>query len=502
MKQYLDMLQHIKDNGVEKTDRTGTGTISVFGYQNRYNLQEGFPLVTTKKMFIKGMIYELLFFISGSTKLADLEESTQKWWSPWADLNGNLGPIYSHQMRNFGGTYDNIPQPIPKLDQVTALVTDDPSFYDNVNKEGLRYGILNIEGDQVEVQFENTGYIIKTRKDKLKSGGFKDHTSPSVKGVACLGVPSSEITEEMRSFLNIWRGMIARCYDPNKDTYKYYGGKGVHVSNRWLNFSNFYEDVRKIEGWDEEVPQELDKDILGNGFLYSLKTCKWVSKKENMEARGFREYTVEKEGVSYPFTNSSDFRREHGIKNQGNFNSMLRGARKKAEGFSLVEVKDTRKGVDQLKEVIHQIKTTPDSRRIVMSLWNSYDLPYQCLPCCHGSVIQFSVSEGKLSCHMYQRSADSFIGVPVNIASYALLTHMIAYHCDLEVGEFIHTFGDLHIYKNHVEQVDLQLTREPKPLPQLKLNYPKETPLEEVQFEDIEIVGYECHPAIKGEVSV
>lgn len=274
MKQYLDLLQHIKTNGTIKTDRTGTGTTSVFGYQMRFDLQEGFPMVTTKKLHLKSIIYELLWFIKGDTNIKYLQENGVKIWDAWADENGDLGPVYGHQWRN----------------------------------------------------------------------------------------------------------------------------------------------------WNSE-------------------------------------------------------------------------------------------GIDQLSEVIHTLKTNPDSRRMLISAWNPSVLPNTsisfaenvangkaALPPCH-AFFQFYVADGKLSCQLYQRSADVFLGVPFNIASYALLTMMMAQVTNLQYGEFIHTFGDVHIYNNHLEQINLQLTRKPKPLPTMKINSAV-TSIFDFTFDDFELVNYESHPHIKGEVSI
>lgn len=264
MKQYHDLLQHILDTGVEKTDRTGTGTISCFGYQMRFNLADGFPLVTTKKLHLKSIIYELLWFIQGDTNVKYLQEHGVKIWDEWAREDGSLGPVYGKQWRS-------------------------------------------------------------------------------------------------------WEGANGKTYD-------------------------------------------------------------------------------------------------------------------------------------QLMDVIHQLKNNPDSRRILISAWNVAELSDMALMPCH-SLFQFYVANGKLSCQLYQRSADVFLGVPFNIASYALLTMMLAQVCDLQLGEFVHTFGDVHIYKNHLEQVQLQLSRTPYPLPQMILN-PERKQIEDFVFEDFELVNYQFHPHIKGEVAV
>ena len=274
MKQYLDLIKHVNKNGVLKEDRTGTGTKSVFGYQMRFDLNEGFPMVTTKKLHLKSIIYELLWFLKGTTNIEYLKENGVKIWDAWANENGDLGPVYGHQWRN----------------------------------------------------------------------------------------------------------------------------------------------------WNSE-------------------------------------------------------------------------------------------GIDQITEVINTIKTNPDSRRMIVTAWNPSVLPdtsvsfsenvtngKAALPPCH-AFFQFYVTDGKLSCQLYQRSADIFLGVPFNIASYALLTMMMAQVCGLGYGDFIHTFGDAHIYSNHSEQIALQLSREPKPLPQMKIN-PKIKNIFDFNFEDFTLVNYNPHPHIKGVVSV
>lgn len=264
MKQYLDLLDNVLKNGKEKHDRTGTGTISVFGYQMRFDLAEGFPLLTTKKLHLRSIIHELLWFISGDTNIKYLKDNGVSIWDEWADKDGNLGPVYGYQ----------------------------------------------------------------------------------------------------------WRSWPAA-------------------------------DGRKI---------------------------------------------------------------------------------------------------DQLKEVIEEIKKNPDSRRLIVSAWNVGEIPKMALPPCH-ALFQFYVAGGKLSCQLYQRSCDIFIGVPFNIASYALLTLMIAQVTGLKPGEFIHTLGDAHIYLNHIEQVKLQLTREPFKLPEMKIN-PSVNDIFSFRFEDFALVNYVAHPHIKGAISV
>ncbi len=264
MQQYLQLMRHVRDHGVEKTDRTGTGTRSVFGYQMRFDLADGFPVVTTKKLHLRSIIHELLWFLKGDTNIEYLKQSGVSIWDEWADEDGNLGPVYGSQ----------------------------------------------------------------------------------------------------------WRS--------------------------WPTADGRY--------------------------------------------------------------------------------------------------------IDQITQLIEQIKTNPDSRRLIVSAWNVGELEHMALPPCH-AFFQFYVAEGRLSCQLYQRSADIFLGVPFNIASYALLLMMVAQVCDLKLGEFIHTLGDAHLYSNHLQQTDLQLSRDPFPLPEMRLN-PAVKNILDFKYEDFELLGYQCHDHIKAPVAV
>ena len=264
MQQYHDLLRHILEHGAQKEDRTGTGTISYFGYQMRFDLSEGFPLLTTKKLHVRSIIHELLWFLKGDTNIAYLKENGVSIWDEWADEQGDLGPVYGHQ----------------------------------------------------------------------------------------------------------WRSWPSKSGEP----------------------------------------------------------------------------------------------------------------------------------IDQIRELVETIKRNPDSRRLIVSAWNPSDIPNMALPPCH-CLFQFYVANGKLSCQLYQRSADTFLGVPFNIASYALLTLMIAQVCNLMPGEFIHSFGDVHVYTNHLDQVNLQLSRDFRPLPQMVLN-PNVTDLFAFQYEDFTLLNYDPHPPIKASVAI
>jgi thymidylate synthase len=300
MTQYLDLLQLVLDRGKFKSDRTGTGTYSVFGAQARFPLQKNFPLLTTKKLHLRSIIYELLWFLRGERNIRYLQENKVTIWDEWADRNGDLGPVYGKQWRN---------------------------------------------------------WVKNSRARKAPD------SSPSQPTLFDLG-ESGEETSVIPA--------------------------GPRV------------------------------------------------------------------------------RSKHGI--------------------------------DQIDQVIAQIKKNPDSRRLIVSAWNVADIDSMALPPCH-ALFQFYVSEGGLSCQLYQRSADIFLGVPFNIASYALLTLMVAQVCGLKPGDFVHTFGDLHLYANHLEQAKLQLTREPRPLPQMNLN-PAVKKIDGFKFEDFELTGYDPHPAIKAPIAV
>jgi thymidylate synthase len=302
MIQYLDLLRHVMEHGKFKADRTGTGTYSLFGAQARFPLQNSFPVLTTKKLHLRSIIYELLWFLRGETNVAYLQKNKVTIWDEWADkTTGELGPVYGKQWRHW------VKQSRPR--KTPRATSGQPSLFD----------------------------------------------------LGELG-----------------------------------NGRGVTPLGR------------------------------------RLRKSKW--------------------------------------------------------------------GVDQIAKVIEEIKRNPDSRRLIVSAWNVADIDQMALPPCH-TMFQFYVSEGELSCQLYQRSADIFLGVPFNIASYALLTLMVAQVCDLKPGEFVHTFGDLHLYSNHLEQAKLQLTREPRPLPQMKLN-PKVKNIDDFEFEDFELVGYDPHPPIKAPVAV
>jgi thymidylate synthase len=453
MRQYLDMLEYILVNGRFKGDRTGTGTQQVFGYQNRYNLGAGLPVVTTKSVHLKSVIHELLWFLSGSTNNNDLKDKGVSIWNSWGDENGYLGPIYSKSW---------------------------------------------------------------TRLEKISLTSLREFPRPTVildpKKVAGVGVNGDlRSTSSLHLMLYAtWNEMLHRCYDAGRHTYTNYGARGVFVDGRWHDFANFVEDASKLGNWlmKYAYPDEyfLDKDFFGTN-KYGPDTCIWLSRDENTlntrrakvfvctGPQGQVIHTMNLRGLclDYRLDESSVYKCARGEK-----------ASHKGWSFRAVELEgDIMPRVrlfNQMKEIVAQIRHAPNSRRIILDAWNATEVEDAALPPCH-SFVQFDVTDGELSLQLYQRSADAFLGVPFNIASYAILVNMICHVTGLKPGTFIHTFGDLHIYNNHREQVFEQLKREPRPLPSLRFARPVES-IFDFNMEDFIIEGYDPHPAISAPVAV
>jgi thymidylate synthase len=453
MRQYHELLRHLLDHGVRQdAERTGTGTLAALGYQMRFDLQQGFPLVTTKKIHWKSVVHELLWFIRGDTNNRLLEEQGVTIWREWARPDGSLGPIYGKQWRR----WEQVEMVAPRRFEPPAVQL----------KSGLVAGV---------------GHGTERRNE----------------------------SDWNRHLYSVWNEMLHRCYDTTRQHYSEYGGQGVFVAERWHDFNNFLSDAPRLpnallkRAYPDEY--ELDKDYYATN-QYGPETCLWLTRKEqNINTR--RAQVVEAQGpYTKPFwtMDVAGLCRDYGL-DESSVYKCLRGEKEQHKGWKFRSV--TVEGCvprlrifDQLKTVIAQLRHEPASRRIVLSAWNVGEVEHMALPPCH-CFVQFHTLGGRLSCHLYQRSGDAFLGVPFNIASYSLLTLMVAQVCGLQPGEFIHTIGDAHLYVNHIEQARLQLTREPLSLPTVRLN-PEVRSVFDFKFEDIELVNYQHHPPIKAAVAV
>lgn len=528
------------ENGIDSGDRTGTGTKSVFGRQVRFDLSQGFPMVTTKKTFWKGVVGELLWMLSGSTNTNDIPEFMRHWWTPWADEDGSLGPTYGQQFRNNESffwvkplLFQEEPDYDPKNTQNFTVNYDHPKPSDFLGKtiengSGGSFVVIDqIKQEEgrllFKIKFKNTGSEVVSKYGYIQNGKIKDPWAKTVFGVGMYG--NCDYSDPHYSELvDTWREMLRRCYFKKANSYKSYGLKGVHVEPRWRVFEFFQKDVKDIPNWHKKIKEpakySLDKDILFASNRYSKQTCIWASKEE--QSRSTSQNTpfmvTSPQGEDLIFMSLGELCKKHNL-NISAVHRCLTGMLKTHKGwgnFRYLEkdglVLRYRK-VDQLADVISEIKNNPNSRRLNIALWNAGRILDMKLPPCHGNLIQFYVRNGKLSCSMYQRSADLFIGVPVNIAFYSLLTHLVANECGLQVGEFVHTFGDLHLYNNHIDQAKILLERKPLELPKLTINL---KPGELMDFVDskcdkmswdeiketIKLTGYKSHGTLKGDVSV
>ena len=442
MKNYLKLANKILKEGNKRKDRTGTGTLSLFGEQLKFELDRGFPLMTTKKMYFKGIVGELLWFLRGEDNISFLQENDIHFWDAFANKETKaVGAMYGWEWIHYGAKPNMIKQPEPKL------------------KDGLEKTFLNIAN----------GKNVKNKEIK-----------------------------------KTWEGIINRCYNKSDISYKYYGGKGVYVSNEWLEYSQFEKDVKVLPGYEKKIKNNkryvIDKDIKGNGFCYSKENCLWVTDKENTQAMLTKEYVVEKNGKKYKFNNINEFCNKHKIDGK-NFIDLFTNKKNAFEryGFKLVSIKELKnEGINQIKNVIDEIKNNPYSRRHLVVAYNPAQIKEMSLPPCP-TMFQFYVKGKELSMHLYQRSADMFLGVPFDIAVYALLTHLIAIECKLKPKELIISYGDVHIYLDHIDQIKKQLKRRPYLSPDIKI---KKKNIFGYQFEDIKLINYNCHEKISGKISV
>ncbi|BEH88035.1 hypothetical protein [Klebsiella phage phiKp_21] len=517
MKQLLDLYDKILKEGVQSTDRTGVGTIKLIGQQMRFDLSKGFPAVTTKRLAWKAMVSELLWFIEGShdeRRLCEILHGTRdsEKKTIWSDncldrakndpnrFNGEIvGNMYGMNWRyqpSEPHSYQFIKRKSYIDDYVEKHVC--PEITSEFNGIKIHqsatcgeYEVVGKQNNNIVIRFLDTGsYKIVKRTSR----SIKDFFKPSIEGVGYLGgvIPD---TLTARKLYQIWKDMIIRVYNPRKNHVSY---KDVTVCKRWHNFMNFYNDSFSLWGFQEFVDSgyshQLDKDYYGSN-IYSPDTCIFISSSLNKTLNGggygFKIY-IYKDNIFYSIT---DLQKYRGLSRKAQLPKEL----------TILEDNEThvvrpKIYIDQLQRCIDLIKNDPDSRRIVITSWNSRDIENAALGMCH-PLVQWFVINGKLSCIFYMRSTDSFLGLPFNIASYALLTHMIAQITGLEVGELIYNGGDCHIYLNHIEQVKEQLQREPIELPKLWLD-PTITDIESFTMGSFKLLDYNPMPTIKAPMAV
>ena len=528
MKEYNDALKFILENGVKSEDRTGEGTLSYFGYQMRFDLSKGFPAVTTKKLAWKAMVSELLWFLEGSSDEKRLREilhgdknSTKGTiWTANAEnqgkklgyLNNELGPVYGYHWRFM---YNDECFPVKKrisenvefsLPQEDLLVEEGNNKHLGkiyTNKFSQKYKVIGV-GELVSNGIKSKKHTFNIQYLKTKSvyynvvnigenNNHRDGFEATLYGVGMLGYyehkKESKINKRLRK---TWENMISRCYNPKDKRFESNSQNKVFVCDRWLVLSNFIEDSQKLDGWlwyNRYEDCVLDKDYYGNNNIYCPSTSVFIPRIHNNQYK-VNTKPVMVEHPDFPTSYFPSYRAYLQKKPVG----------KVSEYNNENYVIRHQFPVDQIANLIHEIKTNPNSRRLILSSLDVGSVDKASLPPCH-TFSQFYVRNGKLSCQMYQRSADFFLGVPFNIASYSLFTHMLAQVCGLEVGEFVHTFGDAHIYLNHLDAVNEQLQRTPYDLPQLKIN--KEIKdIEKFTMSDFELINYKHHDAIKAPMAV
>lgn len=531
---YLRLIEDILENGYlqptrAKIDGKNVSALTVFGRQSRFPLYEGFPLLTTKRISFNNIVHELLWYLRGDTNIKYLEDNKVTIWREWADENGDLGPVYGKQLRRI--EYSTWIKPLikeqPEYIHITPFNKDIIPDYSN-NKCGFVGRVLKAECGEFTVikeipptkdfchskfviKFNQTGYEKEVDYTAVQSKKVKDPWSQSVFGIGYYG-DYDKNDPDYDLLVDVWRDMIRRCYYKKNSHYKSYGAKGIWVDHDWWCFANFQRDAKQLYNWclKKDYPDEysLDKDVLYSANFYSKKTCKWASKEEQhtntSQITPFTAY--DKNGNQHRFLSLGRMVKECGV-NLGAIHRCLKGKLKTHHGWNNFQYIN-REGyvlrttiTDQLKLSLSILKHDKDNRRNVITLWNPSEIDKMALPPCHGNIIQFYVQENRLSTHMYQRSVDTFLGLSYNIASYALLTHILAYLTNLEVGELIISTGNTHVYTNHLDQVKEQLTRKPYPMPRLEIR-PGISSIDDFVREDFKLVDYKYHPSIKGQVAI
>lgn len=532
---YLDLVHDVLENGVQKGDRTGTGTISVFSRQMRFNLDGGtIPMLTTKKMHTRSIIHEILWYLQGDTNIKYLQDNKVRIWNEWSSPEGHLNNVYGAQWRRWekddwlSSVVEIKLKPNEGIDEEFNVQQErlDTDYTNGDDLVGLQE--LNNEGDEFRVvkkldttggknsrylvQFKETNSVTECNRPNLRRGQVRDPYKKIVCGQGCIGI-YKERPKYYTAAYNLWYNMMRRCYDPSITEYYLYGANGIFVDREWRCFSNFIRDIHQLpwfSKWREQPNKfDLDKDYYGAN-CYSKNTCIFLPSEYNQvlpKLDGSKYVATKKEtGEKYEFTVQRWFANQVGIEHSQTISTALQSTGNTKEWF--FEKIKPKEGyvyrhqlfIDQIAGIIDKLRTNPDDRRILVNAWNVGQLDQMALPPCHYA-FQFWVGDGKLSCMLNQRSCDAGLGVPFNVVQYSILTHMIAQVTNLQPGEFIWNGGDVHIYTNHIEQLQNQCKRKPYPSPRLKLN-PDVKEIDDFKFEDFEIVDYQSHPTIKMEVSV
>lgn len=518
MKQYLDLMQQILDKGNHREDRTGVGTRAIFGAQMRFDLKESFPLLTTKKLHLKSIIHELVWFLSGDTNIKYLQENGVTIWDSWSDTDGDLGAVYGAMWRYFPCKSELLTIFDRKEDKFADFIYEYPSKIEPIPCELNSSDMWAIEQRKIKGRIyykyqTKTGYIGEVSRDAWRLSKYTERRDGFAKryyGVGFLGKDNSTSPE---SLFHVWRAMLSRCYSPKNPNYKYYGAKGITVSPIWHSFEMFKKTLTTVPNyafWKGNKGQfDLDKDYFGSN-VYSPSTCAFLPKDINISLAkcdkvlriNGKLYLGWNDAAKKLGTRADSMQRDLRVYGQH------RGIKKENVAWGEMpsgKVIRPKLFHDQVEEALALLKEAPFSRRIIISGWAPGWQPTQALPACH-ALAQFFVREenGKryLSCQLYQRSCDFFLGVPFNIASYSLLTHIFADCLGYIPDEFVWTGGDVHLYDNHIEQAKLQLSRTPlPPSAQLHIRNHHEFPWE-YKFDDFEITGYESYPAIKAPIAV
>ena len=540
MKAYLDIVKNVLENGYEKYPVRynhnsgewepvdgGVKTIALPNVLFTHDMSEGFPLLTTKKMAWRSIRVELEGFIKGITdkrwfqergctiwnefSLVDSRASKLEWENRkiYQEKSNDLGPIYGANWRNFNGSYTtkpnaNIPyQPLKK--SIDNKIYNHPKYGD--------YIIIEKLSNKSRIQFIDTGYSYFVRTCNLNRNQVKDPYAKIHYGVACLGKPNRDL-DYFDVAYRTWTNMLKRCYDPRDKDYHNYGARGVHVCNDWLVFEFFLEDFSKIPNFhlkQQDPSYTLDKDIKGNGLRYDLDSCIWASKEQQHSYRSTSILfdAIDPNGVIYySQTNLNKFCKDRNL-DSADANKRLNGKYPyKVKGWDFINKrqlmdKSIYQGTDQLKNIVDTLKTNPSDRRMVCSAWNPNQIAHMALPPCH-YVWNVTVIGGKVHLFWAQRSCDLMLGVPFNIASYALLLELLAKEAGLPAGNLSGMLVDCHIYENQLEGAKEQITREPYPLPKIEvLDRDGKFDIFDWEYNDVKLHDYRHHDRIKfGEVIV